>query len=91
MADITREEIENGMILFCKSGSHAYGLNIENSDLDYKGICIAPKRFYITFKTFEQKDKGWGSCGVLVPVNQPATKPSNNGTKTGFSIPPISS
>jgi len=22
---------------------------------------------------------GWGSCGLLVPVNQPATKPSNNG------------
>jgi predicted nucleotidyltransferase len=60
MADITRKEIEDGMILFCKSGSHAYGLNSENSDLDYKGICIAPKRFYITFKTFEQKDKGWG-------------------------------
>jgi predicted nucleotidyltransferase len=59
MAEITRKEIENGMILFCKSGSHAYGLNTENSDLDYKGICIAPKRFYITFKTFEQKDKGW--------------------------------
>jgi predicted nucleotidyltransferase len=59
MAEITREEIEDGMILFCKSGSHAYGLNTENSDLDYKGICIAPKRFYITFKTFEQKDKGW--------------------------------
>jgi len=57
--DITRREIEDGMILFCKSGSHAYRLNTENSDLDYKGICIAPKRFYITFKTFEQKDKGW--------------------------------
>lgn len=56
---ITRKEIEDGMILFCKSGSHAYGLNTESSDLDYKGICIAPKRFYITFQEFQQKDKGW--------------------------------
>ena len=56
---ITRKEIEDGMILFCQSGSHAYGLNTEMSDLDFKGICIAPKRFYTTLETFEQKDKGW--------------------------------
>lgn len=60
---INREEIENGMILFCKSGSHAYGLNTEMSDLDYKGICVAPKRFYTTLETFEQKDKGWEQDG----------------------------
>jgi len=48
------------MILFCKSGSHAYGLNTETSDLDYKGICIAPRRFYLSMEEFEQKDKGWG-------------------------------
>lgn len=56
---ITREEIEDGMILFCTSGSHAYGLNTEMSDRDYKGICIAPRRFYVSLDTFEQKDKGW--------------------------------
>lgn len=56
---ITRKEIENGMILFCMSGSHAYGLNTEMSDRDYKGICIAPKRFYVSLAEFEQKDKGW--------------------------------
>jgi predicted nucleotidyltransferase len=56
---ITRKEIEEGMILFCKSGSHAYGLNTEMSDLDFKGICVAPQRFYTTLETFEQKDKGW--------------------------------
>jgi len=56
---ITRKEIEDGMILFCKSGSHAYGLNTEMSDLDFKGICVAPQRFYTTLETFEQKDKGW--------------------------------
>jgi len=56
---ITRKEIEDGMILFCTSGSHAYGLNTEMSDRDYKGICIAPLRFYVSLEEFEQKDKGW--------------------------------
>lgn len=56
---ITRKEIEQGMVLFCMSGSHAYGLNTEMSDRDYKGICIAPRRFYVTLEEFEQKDKGW--------------------------------
>lgn len=56
---ITRKEIEDGMILFCMSGSHAYGLNTESSDRDYKGICIAPRRFYVSLEAFEQKDKGW--------------------------------
>jgi predicted nucleotidyltransferase len=59
MKQITRKEIEGGMILFCKSGSHAYGLNTETSDYDYKGICIAPQRYYLTLLEFEQKDKGW--------------------------------
>ncbi len=59
MTAITRKEIEGGMILFCTSGSHAYGLNTEASDRDYKGICIAPRRFYVSLDEFEQKDKGW--------------------------------
>lgn len=56
---VTRAEIEKGMILFCMSRSHAYGLNTEMSDRDYKGICIAPRRFYVTLEEFEQKDNGW--------------------------------
>lgn len=59
MGQITRKELEDRMILFCKSGSHAYGLNTPESDYDYKGICIAPRRFYFTFEEFDQKDKGW--------------------------------
>lgn len=54
---ITRKEIEENMILFCLSGSRAYGLNTEFSDEDYKGIITAPKRFYVTLEHFEQKDK----------------------------------
>lgn len=62
---ITRKEIEDGMILFCVSGSHAYGLNTEMSDRDYKGICIAPSRFYVSLDEFEQKDKGWDDESFL--------------------------
>jgi uncharacterized protein len=29
------------------SGSHSYGTNIETSDLDLRGICVAPKEYYI--------------------------------------------
>lgn len=64
---ITRKEIEQGMILFCKSGSHAYGLNTETSDLDYKGICIAPRRFYLSMEEFEQKDTGWDDGSIAEP------------------------
>lgn len=60
MSTIKDWEIEENIILFCRSGSHAYGLNTPESDQDYKGICIAPKRFYTSFETFEQKDK-WDS------------------------------
>lgn len=57
--NITRKEIEDGMILFCLSGSHAYGLATPDSDEDFKGVTIAPKRFYTSFLNFEQKDKDW--------------------------------
>lgn len=37
-------------------GSHAYGTNIETSDIDYRGICIAPKEYYFGFtQHFENK------------------------------------
>jgi predicted nucleotidyltransferase len=30
-------------------GSHAYGTNIETSDTDFRGICIAPKEYYLGY------------------------------------------
>lgn len=47
--------IESATILKVKHGSHAYGLNIEGSDLDVKGVCIEPKEYHFGFaKNFEQ-------------------------------------
>lgn len=54
-----RAIVENNTILLAKVGSHAYGTNTPESDLDIKGVCIAPLEYYLGFKTFEQKDSGW--------------------------------
>jgi len=37
-------------------GSTAYGLDTEDSDVDVKGICIAPKDRYFGLKVFEQQE-----------------------------------
>lgn len=34
-------------IFACRAGSHAYGTNIATSDIDYRGVCIAPRSFYL--------------------------------------------
>jgi hypothetical protein len=42
-------------IFLCRAGSHAYGTNIESSDEDYRGIAIAPKRYFYGFvHSFDQ-------------------------------------
>lgn len=46
-------------IFECITGSHAYGLATEHSDIDYRGVCIPPANYYYGLSTFEQKDKGW--------------------------------
>lgn len=47
--------LKDRIILLAKHGSHAYGLNIEGSDEDVKGVCIAPIETRIgLFKPFEQ-------------------------------------
>lgn len=44
-------------IIFGRQGSHAYGLNTPMSDEDFKGVCIAEKRFYLGFTDrFEQAE-----------------------------------
>ncbi|MDP2683490.1 MAG: nucleotidyltransferase domain-containing protein [bacterium] len=45
------------LILLTLDGSRAYGMNIENSDVDLKGVCIPPLQYYLGFKeSFEQAD-----------------------------------
>lgn len=57
-----REEVEDCTIFLMLGGSHAYGTATEESDLDYRGVCIPRDRaYYLGFlKDFEQKDSGWG-------------------------------
>lgn len=49
------EWIPKRTIFLTKHGSHAYGTNLPTSDLDIRGVCIAPKRYYLGFlEGFEQ-------------------------------------
>lgn len=47
--------IKDRTIFLTIHGSHAYGLNTPESDIDYRGICIAPKQYYLGFnQTFNE-------------------------------------
>jgi len=47
--------LEDSIIYKVISGSHAYGLNTPESDIDYRGICIPPKEYYMSpFMNFDQ-------------------------------------
>lgn len=47
--------VEKRTILKVRHGSHAYGLNVETSDVDLKGVCIEPLEYHLGFaKRFEQ-------------------------------------
>jgi hypothetical protein len=54
-----RITVESGLILLALTGSQAYGIATPSSDKDYKGVFIAPKDYYLGFKSVEQKDSGW--------------------------------
>ncbi|NES99445.1 MAG: nucleotidyltransferase [Sphaerospermopsis sp. SIO1G1] len=60
-----RIEVEQRAILIGLAGSHGYGLNRPDSDYDYRGVFIAPKRYYLGFDKIEQKDTGWDEPGIL--------------------------
>lgn len=48
------------LIMLCRTGSHAYGTNTEDSDLDYKGIVIPPASYFLGLDSFEGYDKSGG-------------------------------
>ncbi|MEA5515218.1 DNA polymerase beta superfamily protein [Nodularia sp. UHCC 0506] len=60
-----RIEVEQRTILIGLSGSHGYGLNRPDSDFDFRGVFIAPKKYYIGFDHIEQKDTGWNEPGIF--------------------------
>ena len=60
-----RIEVEQRTIFVGLAGSHGYGLNRPDSDYDYRGVFIAPKRYYLGFDDIEQKDSGWDEEGIF--------------------------
>ena len=56
-----RLEVEQRTILIGLAGSHGYGLSRPESDYDYRGVFIAPKKYYLGLDKVEQKDAGWDS------------------------------
>jgi len=56
----TKQVLDN-LIFLALYGSHAYGMADEQSDHDYRGVCIPPKEYILGTKRFEQKDSGWNN------------------------------
>jgi predicted nucleotidyltransferase len=52
----TNEHLGNNIILLTLGGSLAYGTNVENSDLDIRGIAIETKKEILGLSNFEQFD-----------------------------------
>jgi predicted nucleotidyltransferase len=60
---VEESQILNNTVFMTIGGSHAYGTNVEGSDVDRRGVCIVPdKRLYygLNRRNFEQKDS-WES------------------------------
>lgn len=54
-----------------KAGSHAYGTNTPTSDVDLKGVCIAPRRYYLgALETFEQAEFRQPFDGVIYDIKK---------------------
>jgi len=52
--------ISDRLILLTTTGSHAYGTNIDGSDIDYKGVCIPPEEYFFGLKTFNEYNNTGG-------------------------------
>lgn len=58
---------EDNLLFYALSGSHAYGMNTETSDKDYRGIIYAPKDVAISvFKNIEQVEQFAGEKDAVV-------------------------
>jgi len=45
----TAKDLRQFAVYVTKHGSHAYGLNTPSSDLDIKGVFVAPRQYYLGF------------------------------------------
>ena len=61
------EWLEARTILLTVGGSRAYGTNLEDSDRDVRGICVAPNHYYHGFRQkFEQAQFRGGRYDTIV-------------------------
>lgn len=47
---------EVGLILRVRTGSQAYGIALDQSDEDSRGVCVLPERFLLGLEAFEQHE-----------------------------------
>jgi uncharacterized protein len=52
--------LEERTILLGPSGSYASGTNTENSDRDYRGVCIPPVEYFLGLDSFNEYNKAGG-------------------------------
>jgi hypothetical protein len=52
--------LEERTIILAPTGSYAYGTNTENSDKDYKGVCIPPIEYYLGLDSFNEYNNSGG-------------------------------
>lgn len=58
--------LKDRTIFLTRTGSHSYGTNIATSDIDLKGVCIAPKDIYFSpIKNFEQAELNKPDCTIF--------------------------
>ena len=50
-------DYESRLILKYIGGSYAYGTNVEDSDIDYRGVVIPPKSYFLGLDRFEQYER----------------------------------
>ncbi|MER3123043.1 nucleotidyltransferase domain-containing protein [Bacillus altitudinis] len=52
--------LEERTIILAPTGSYAYGTNTEESDKEFKGICIPPKDYYLGLESFNEYNNSGG-------------------------------
>jgi predicted nucleotidyltransferase len=55
--------VDDNAILEIQCGSHLYGTSVPTSDVDYVGVFIAPKQYYIGMERVEEVDRSLISKG----------------------------